>query len=129
MEPLVWTMVASAPRWPARRIFTISSKRSMGLAVIYATPRRQRCQCCGIVGALGQGPKSEVVAGASVLALVRGRARVSRAPTVRLLTLKPAPILCVLSLAFVILPGARFLVRRRRPRHHQHFRHYRHGRH
>src|SRR5258705_11853346 len=121
-------MVARAPRWPARRIFTISSKRSMGLSVIYATLQRQRCQCCGIVGAFGQGPKAEEVAGASVLAVVRGRARVSRAPTVRLLMLKPAPILCVLSWAFVIWRGARFLLRRRRPRHRQHFRHYRHDR-
>src|SRR5882724_9305557 len=119
-------MVASAPRWPARRIFTISSKRSMGLAVIYATLCWQRCQCCGIVGAFGQGPKPEEVAGASVLGSVSGRARVSRAPTVRLLTLKPAPILYVPSLAFVILRGARFLVRRRRRRHHRPYRHDRH---
>src|SRR5580700_5826869 len=31
MEPLVWTIVARAPRWPARRMRTISSNRSMGI--------------------------------------------------------------------------------------------------
>ena len=33
IEPLVWTIVASAPRCPERRIRTISSKRSMSFSL------------------------------------------------------------------------------------------------
>jgi hypothetical protein len=35
---LVCTMVASAPRCPALRIFTISSNKSIGLFSFYRTP-------------------------------------------------------------------------------------------
>src|SRR5712671_4126910 len=126
MEPLVWTMVASAPRWPARRIFTISSKRSMGLVCNLRYAAAAAVSMLRDRWSFRSGTKPEEVAGASVLGLVRGRARVSRAPTVRLLMLEPAPIRCVLSWAFVILRGARFLVRRRRRRHYRHNRHDRH---
>src|SRR6266404_523293 len=101
MEPLVWTMVASAPRWPARRIFTISSKRSMGLVCNLRYAALAWVSILG-VGAL-RGPGQAHAAG--VTGLKTGH---------------------YISWAFVILRGARFLVRRRRRRHHRHYRHDRH---